>query len=149
MVRLFSGRDGSRRAQMSMEYLAVVGLSLLMIIPMVVLYYRESASLQSDVAASQLEKIGLSLIDAAEEVYYLGPPSQKALVVTFPRGVSSVVVDPELLTFTYMTPDGESVLSFSSSLPLNMSGSLRAFPGPHHILVSANGSFVQLREGGS
>ena len=147
MYRRRRGKSSlEKKAQVSMEYLAVIGISLFLIMPMVIIFYERSGSLQDDVNAAQLEKIGLDIIDAAEEAYYLGPPTQKSLDINLPQGIQAVTIGAEDVTFDYTTLQGTSSLSLTSKLPLNMSGTINTHPGPQTLIIKAHKNGISINE---
>ena len=64
------------KAQASMEYLLVAGLIILVILPSIYIFYSYSHRSNVEISQSQLNKVGRGIVDAAEEVYYLGEPLQ-------------------------------------------------------------------------
>lgn len=129
-----------------MEYLIIVGFSLFLIVPMIVVFYTQATSLQDDITAAQLERIGLEIIDAAEEVYYLGTPSQKHLVIYLPPNVHDITFDEDTVTFRYAVTGSIFTMPLSSELPLNLTGSMDLYEGRHHVVVQANDLSVTISE---
>ncbi len=136
----------SSRGQVSMEYLMVVGLSFLLITPLAVLFVYQSNSMSSEIQAVQMERVGQEIISSAEEVFYLGSPTQKVLKVYFPERLSSVTVESQAVVFNMTV--GDSTLSYPaySELSLNMSGSIGNYPGPHILLIKSEENTVNIAE---
>ena len=139
-------RRFSRRAQISMEYLTVVGISLFLLMPMIIIFYQQSGGLTDDINAAQLEKIGLELMDAAEEVYYLGPPTQKFMVIYLPQHINNIVISQQELLFNYSVTGGTRIYSLGTNIPLNLSGTLKTFQGQHRISVQAQANGVNISD---
>ncbi|MBD3209535.1 hypothetical protein GF367_03910 [Candidatus Woesearchaeota archaeon] len=139
-------RRSSARAQISMEYLAVVGVSLVLLIPMILIFYQQSGSLRDDINAAQLEKVGLELMDAAEEVYYLGPPTQKYLLLHLPGQVNTVTINQQEILINYTTTSSTRYYSLFTDLPLNMSGAIDAFQGQHKVSIQATDTGVNISD---
>lgn len=129
-----------------MEYLAVMGLSLLLVIPMVVIYYEQSSSLSDDINAARLQKIAQETIDAAEEVYYLGAPTTKTLTIHMPRNVQAITIQDASIVIEYTTTYGQSSYIASSELALNLTGTLQTHEGPHRVSVKAGENNIQISE---
>ena len=129
-----------------MEYLVVIGLSLLLITPMVIIFYQQSMSLEDDIITAQLSQIGALIIDAAEETYYLGAPTQQLITIHLPRGVKNITIHPEEVFFEYDAPGRAATLSTATRLPLNMSGDLRTYPGRHAIIIKATAHGITIHE---
>ena len=90
-----------RKAQASMEYLLVVGLVILVILPSIYIFYSYSQRSNEEIAQGQVNKFGTQIIDAAEKVYYLGGPSKTTLDLTMPKGVRNMEIwcNQELVFF--------------------------------------------------
>jgi len=126
-----------------MEYLAVVGISLFLIIPMIVAFYHQSASIEEDIRIAQLEKATRELIDAAEEVYYLGPPSQKKLILHLPPGVNNATLQGDTIALTY----DEDKKHYATAEPdLNLTGTLSTAQGRHDVTITARQDTVEVND---
>ncbi|MDD5086341.1 MAG: hypothetical protein PHV16_01185 [Candidatus Nanoarchaeia archaeon] len=100
------------RAQASMEYLLVAGIVLLVILPSIYIFYNYSHRSNVEIGQSQVDNIGKKIVDAAEEVYYLGGQSKITLDLTMPEGVKNMEIwcNQKLV---FLMEDG-SELSFNS-----------------------------------
>jgi len=116
----------NRKSQSSVEYLFVVAIALLMIIPASVIFYRYSSDSQSGLISSQIYKTGNDMIHAAELMYSIGPDSWKTVDVTLPPDVSSVIIyndsDWNELVLTYGPYDSSAVF-FTKTILLNSTAS--------------------------
>lgn len=130
-----------------MEYLLVVGLSMLLIIPTIAIFATQSISLREDIASAQVERIGQELLGSAEEVYYLGPPTQKEVIITLPEGVTNISIDGQEIVFQYHYDGGIFTYPLYSELPLNLSGNITRFQGLHTITVKAEETGIVISEG--
>lgn len=133
----------SIKGQVSMEYMTIMGLSLLLLMPLVVIFAQQSNSLQEEVDAVQIEKIGLSIIDSAEELFFLGSPSQKLLEIYFPNSIEQITIESQAIVFYYN--DNESFAA-ESSLPLNLTGTINIHPGIHNVLIKAETANINISE---
>ncbi len=127
-----------------MEYLAVIGLSLLFIMPMIVIFFDQTNSLQEEIDYAHIEKIQTVLIDAAEEIYYIGPPSQKQLDIYFPEHIKSVLVQDQEIQISIESLS--TPLIQYTQLPLNLTGSISTHAGIHHVTVTATDTGVTISE---
>lgn len=137
-------RDDST-GQVAMEYLIVFTMAFFMTIPLIIIFSVQTNNMQSDIAGAQLNKMASEIIDAAEEVYYLGSPSQKTLEVTFPRGLRDVVVEPNSLVF-YMWGESYNYTHYEDTL-VNLTGSLRSSTGVRPVKVIATSTGVMITDG--
>lgn len=129
-----------------MEYLAVIGISMFLIIPMIVAFYHQTTTLEDDIHAAQIEEISLELIEAAEEAYYLGPPTQQKLTLNFPPGVTGVAIHPQSVEFTYTTMNGQSTYIATTDIPVNLTGNLSTHQGRHDVRVEARQHTVKVKD---
>lgn len=132
--------------QVSVEYLSVIGLSLLMIIPLLVVFAMQSQGFQEDVNTTHLEKVGTELIASAEETFYLGPPTQKQLHLYFPDNLESITFESQAIVFTMERGGSSFEFPATSNLPLNLSGSLSLHSGPHTISVQAEETGIVIQD---
>lgn len=124
----------------------VVGLSFLLIIPMVIVFYNHSGALNDDINIAQIERVSQELIAAAEEVYYQGPPSQQRITIFLPQGLQEAQVQPQLLLFIYTTSTGDYTYDYSSNIPLNLTGDIKDHPGRHELIIKATTNSVTITE---
>ncbi|GIU69874.1 MAG: hypothetical protein KatS3mg002_1110 [Candidatus Woesearchaeota archaeon] len=66
-----------RRSQISMEYILITAFSLLVAMPLVILFFNYSQNYNNELSLSQTNKVMDEILNSAETVYYLGEPSQK------------------------------------------------------------------------
>jgi len=134
-----------------MEYLLVTGLIMLVIVPSIYIFYSYSHKSNEEIAQSQVNRFGTQIIDAAEEIYYLGGPSKTTLDLTMPKGVKGMEIwrNQELVFFLN---DG-SEISFKSMVNItsNIACTGRCYytftdrfysQGIKHVVVIAKGDHV-------
>jgi len=132
----------SFKAQVSMEYLLIFGIALMMTLPLIVIFVEQTDNVQADITNAQMTKVSSKIIDYAEAVYFMGEPSQKTLQIDFPKGVNSVVVGSNIITFNVTTTDRNYVVMVDTIAVLN--GSIRNFEGLHIITFKAVNNTVQI-----
>jgi len=131
-----------RRGQASIEYLIILGFTFLMLIPLIYLFYTQQNSFQSDVAASQADKVVQKIADAADAVYYLGEPSQQTLLLNYPDNILNITVTGQSVSFLIEGTGGKyEVIKWTSA---NLTGNLSPSEGLHHVIVQAHGGVVVL-----
>lgn len=89
----------SRLAQASLEFLMIVSVSLVMSMPLVLIFTNQQDSLRADIISAQIERVATNVADTADEVYYMGPPAQKTIRVDFPQGINEVILDDNRIIF--------------------------------------------------
>ena len=114
----------SRYSQSSLEYLLVVALTFAIIVPTTYLFYSYSRESSQEIADAQVAKLGKSIIDTAETIFYSGQGSKTTLELNIPDNVGSVtIIDGRELVFNITTNFGVSEAVFFSSANITTSGS--------------------------
>lgn len=113
-----------RSSQASMEYLLIVALTFAIIVPTAYLFYNYSKELDQEVIDAQITKIGRSITDAAEVIFYSGQSSKTMLDLNIPDSIASAeVIDGRELVFNITTSFGTSEIVFFSSVNITTSSS--------------------------
>ncbi len=120
---------------MSMEYMIVMGFALLMTIPLVVVFFQQSAAAADQVNAGKAAQIARDIVDKAEQVYYLGEPTKTTITVSMPESVTQVIISGSDLTIRLQTSSGETDIVVPSSV--NLTGSISNEPGFHTVSIRA------------
>lgn len=129
-----------------MEYLLVIALVTILIIPTSYIFYRYAQSSSERVKAGQIEKMGNDIMDAAETIYYLGAPSRQDIDEQMPEGVYNITifknwgVEPRINELVFYTRFGGKLSEkvFFSRVNINGSFSKRDWaPGAKTIRVEA------------
>ena len=133
------------RAQASFEYLAVLALTLVIIVPSIYLFYNYSKQSKEEVTDSQTISIGKQIIDNARFVHYSGRDSKITLDIEIPEDVETISVQGgKELVFDLTTSAGNTQLVFFSEIvdlemyvdPLNI-GSLEKPTGTLKLEIKA------------
>ena len=130
-----------------MEYVLVTALFLLVFVPTTYLFLSQISKSSDELSKSKLTKLGTSIVNAAEEVFYQGPPSSVTLREDMPQGVKSMYITsdwsatPQVnqLIFNYSGSTGSELLVFTSRVNINGSFSGTAFSaGKKNIEITAS-----------
>ena len=127
-------------AQVSMEYLVIVGFVLLITAPLIIIFYEHTATTNDQVITSQSDKIAKKIVDNAESVYYLGEPSKTRIKVYMPNNVEEIILQDYEVVFKVKTNSGISDIAHTSNV--NISGSVSTTPGIHYISIESRGDYV-------
>ena len=130
-------------AQVSVEYMALIGFVTLITIPLVIIYSTYSQQSKESITSAQIHQVAKKIVDAAESVYYLGEPSQTTLKVNIPDDV----VDVDLsygyeVVFKVKSTSGISDIVQVSSV--NITGSLPTNRSSYSIIVKALSDHVEV-----
>ena len=78
-----------KKAQISVEYMMIIGFATLMALPLLIIYYNYTSDATEAVASGQALQIARLIADSSESVYFLGSPSQTTLKLNFPDNIDS------------------------------------------------------------
>ena len=132
------------KAQVSMEYLIIFTIAFMMTLPLIVIYSQQTQNVQADVTQVQIYKLATKISDYAEQVYYMGEPSQRTLIINFPKGINSVTISGNDILFNVTTTDlTYTVLKETTA---NLTGNIETFEGPHTIVFKAEANAVTITE---
>lgn len=102
----------------------VVSLTLALIVPTTYLFYYYSKESSQEITDAQVTRLGRTIIDNAESIFFAGQNSRTVLELNVPDNIqSAVIVDGRELIFSVSTPSGISEIVFFSSVPLSTKSS--------------------------
>ncbi len=130
------------KGQLSVEYLIVVGFALLMTIPTVIIFFSQSNSNIESVNNAQAQIVVRKIIDSAEKVYYLGPPSQTRIKATMPAGIENITITNRAIKVTMISSGGQNDIVEGSDV--NITGNLSAISGTVYIKIQSIGDTVNI-----
>lgn len=142
----------NKKAQVSMEYLAIFSIAILMILPLIIIFVVQTQNIQADITDSQTQKISEKILSSAEEVYFMGEPAQKKIAVQFPKGIKSVSMhnlnNGSYLNFTVTKGAAEyEVLQPPAKLNIFLLyGEIKSFEGTHYLTIKAQDSYINITE---
>ena len=107
-----------------MEYLLIVALTFAIIVPTAYLFYNYSKESSQEIIDAQITKLGRSITDSSERIFYSGIGSKTTLDLNIPNSINNVLmVDGRELVFNVTTSFGISEIIFFSSVNLTTDGS--------------------------
>ena len=125
MVRRTSlGQAG--RGQLSFEYILIIGMALLIIVPSIMFFLRYSQGSKDAVTHNRVQEIGLAMTKSAAEAYALGKSSWLTLEVNMPAEVEGVYASKAFgagfaeteLVINYRTQQGVTTAVFYPPIPI-------------------------------
>tara|TARA_Y100000310_G_C20562970_1_gene753990 strand:+ start:658 stop:1104 length:447 start_codon:yes stop_codon:yes gene_type:complete len=104
----------SKSGQASFEYLAVLALTLLILVPAIYLFFSYSRDSKEDIIDANVNKIGREMVDIVNYVYYSGEGSKITLEVDIPSDVKEIKVDDNFkeIIFVLDTGKGDNEMVF-------------------------------------
>jgi hypothetical protein len=142
-----------KKAQSGVEYMAVVGIALLVLTAGTLILSNYSRSINDQVITNQITIIGNTIINNAETMYVLGNESWVTIEFNFPTSVKSTIInDNKDLVFSYYTSSGESNVVFflekfnisNQSSPCVGACSVDITPGLNRVKIRSGGNFVTI-----
>lgn len=132
---LYGSEMYMEKAQVSMEYILITAFSLLVAIPLIVLFFQYSQTYNNEVTLNQANKVMDEILNAAETVYYLGEPSQKTITVYFPKDVQQVILEQGYFSFTIN--NGGNTYTLYRAAQINFTGNISSNAGAKNLKVRA------------
>lgn len=121
-----------RRAQLSIEYLIVLGVVLLLIVVPAAIFLTSftQESVGEQVSRDQLDRLGEGITTSAEHVYYLGLYSQRTTTLPIPRGIQDahiIHVEQPNNNFYYLRlvrtrNDAQEIRYYQTRAPIRLNG---------------------------
>lgn len=107
------------KAQSALEYLMVMAIVFMIIVPTVYLFYSYSKQSTEQMVYPQINDIGRTIINNAESVYYSGKHSKIVIDVDMPDKINDVyVLYNRELVFNISTDFGDNEMVFFSNIDL-------------------------------
>jgi len=132
------------KAQISIEYLIVVGFVTFVIIGVLGIAIIYSGSVKDKIKFNQLTSFANKLISSSESVFYRGEPSKATISAYLPEGVESIEIYPNDILIKIRTSSGKNRISFSSDVSL--SGEITSSPGLKKIIITAQENNVLISQ---
>ncbi|MBW2965908.1 hypothetical protein KY342_02260 [Candidatus Woesearchaeota archaeon] len=128
------------KAQVSMEYLLIIGFVAAITIPLILIFNSHSAEINENIIANQADNIASKIVDSAESVYYLGNSSRVTFRVYIPKNIDMITIGNNEVVFFVKKLNGISQVVKYSPVPIN--GSISSESGVYNIVVESKGDYV-------
>lgn len=135
-----SENDIGKRAQVGLEYMFIIAITTVVVIALLGISGYYTREVEDSISESQLDAIGKDIIDKAESVYYFGEPSRIVINVFIPKGIDSITVNENELSFKFKTPGGQSDMFYKSNVPIQ--GSIQSSYGVHNVIIESREGHV-------
>jgi len=113
-------RSVKSKAQVSVEYLIIIGISFAILIPAGYFFYNYSKSSNDATIRTQITQIGNSIITSAESIYGLSEGSLVTLELRYPQNIRDVyILDGKELVIKYELSSGMNEAVFFSKIILS------------------------------
>ena len=146
--------DWNFKGQSSVEYLSIVAIALMVLIPGSYLFLNYSRGATEQVSGNQLNLAGREILAEAEKMHVVGTNSWVTLDVSLPGTfIEGAIVDGQEFYFKYGTRSGESYTVFfpvgfqisnSADAPCVDECDLGFTVGLNKVRVQSQGGFVSI-----
>jgi hypothetical protein len=130
------------RAQVSVEYMILVGFLLVITIPLILVYNSQYKGTNEQIISNQAYQLGQKIVDTAESIYYLGQPSKTTLKIYIPNQIQNISIGSNEIVFNVMVSGGIDQVVKVSSVPIN--GTIQSSSGIHYVMFQSVGSYVNI-----
>ncbi|MEK6967061.1 MAG: hypothetical protein AABX51_00345 [Nanoarchaeota archaeon] len=83
------------RAQASVEFMLVLGLGMVILLPATILFYNYSQDQSRELELQQVIRLGNQIVNEAERVYYYSDPSKLEIQGIVPSNVFNITVESD------------------------------------------------------
>ena len=121
------------RAQASVEFLMVLGLGMVILLPATLLFYQYSQNSNEELKFGQITRLGNDIANQAEKVYYYSDPSKIEIEGIMPSDVYNLTLQTDwpnkvnIITFWIRSGGKNQSFPFLSRVNINGTFSPRAF----------------------
>jgi hypothetical protein len=120
-----------RNAQVSMEFIMVIALSMMILLPGIYLFRNYAFESSDQITTARLNEVSNIILMKAKKMYYYGPPSKSTIELDMPPQLGSmyVIANPDnteeteyYLGFSLLTSRGTEEITYYSDVPLKIAG---------------------------
>ncbi|MCM2325563.1 MAG: class III signal peptide-containing protein [Candidatus Woesearchaeota archaeon] len=111
-----------KRGQISVEYMMIIAVSLMIIIPASLLFRSFVFESSDKLMKNRINEVSSLILLKANKVHYYGPPSKMLFSVDMPPGIGNMYIlnksNEHYLAFKFLGANGEEELLIESDVPL-------------------------------
>ncbi len=114
----------TKRSQIALEFLLVMSITMVMLFPTMSLFSNFVTESTKEVINVQIDYVGKSMIDTAQQMYYYGNSSMTIVEYKFPQRIKEMRINSNPKTnyyeiaFTIELPGGEITKAYPSPIPI-------------------------------
>lgn len=135
---------GKGSGQTAMEYLIIVSLVMVFMIPIWTYVTNTQQSTSSELALTYAKNTANQLADAADLVYSQGPPAKIRINVYIPYGVQNITIINNTVKFEVWSELGTTDIFAFSTAQIN--GTIPKKQGYYWIDIEATDNIVQINQ---
>lgn len=131
-----------RQGQVSLEYMAIIGLALLISTPLMIEVQDSSRELQNSFDNALVQNALDSIEEGASLVHTQGPPAKTTFDVRLPEGIEATNVTDKYVLIERRVSGATS--DFFVGFDFNVDGSIPSNAGVHTIKAEAEQGYVNI-----
>ncbi len=132
------------KAQVSLEYLLIMGFALVITLPLIVFFFSNATGLNERVTFHQAERVARDVVAAAEKVYFVGEPARTTLKVNMPDNIVDVRIEGREFLLRARVSDADADIYEVSDV--NLTGNISHTMGVKYVLIKAGDQVVTVTE---
>lgn len=133
-----------RQGQVALEYIAIVGLALLVATPLIIEAQESSQSMRESFQNGLAKNALNNVEEAASLVHSQGPPAKVTFDIRLPDGITRANVTDNYVHIRRSVGAGET--NFYNTLDFNVTGDLPENAGVHTMVAEAEEDHVNITE---
>jgi len=134
----------TRKGQVGIEYMVVVGFVSFAIIAVISLAFVYSGEIKDSIRLNQVESFAGQLVNSAEAVFFAGEPSKSTIKLYLPDGVESIEINSNSVFITTRVSGALNKRAFDSKVP--MQGSISSGEGLKKLSIEAFSDYVSITQ---
>ncbi|MFW5991224.1 MAG: class III signal peptide-containing protein [Candidatus Nanoarchaeia archaeon] len=131
-----------KRGQVSLEYVLMVGIALMLLMPLMLIYINHQQTIKDDVNIIQSRKIVESIVDNSEKLHFIGSPAKTTLKARFPEEIQDINITNNRVIFFVRNQD--TVITVYKYSDANLTGDLDPSPGMRRIVITAEDNYINI-----
>ena len=137
-------KKSNRKAQVSFEYLIIMGFVTFIIITILGIALFYGNSIKDRIRITQVNNFANKIISTSESVFYAGEPSKATINTYLPENIEEVLIDEtdNALVISVRTSSGVTRTAFQSNVPIT--GILTTSAGLKKIEIKAEDQKVNI-----
>jgi hypothetical protein len=131
-----------RTAQISMEYLIIIGFVMFILIPLLLFYADFSKETHDQVLLNEVSQVARKIADEAETVYFVGDPAKTKMRIYLPEDLVNATLTNQEIVLILHVYGGDNEVVIPTKVMMN--GSLPTTKGNHDLYIKAKGNWVEI-----
>jgi uncharacterized protein (UPF0333 family) len=132
------------RAQVSMEYIIIVGFLMVILIPLFMVYSDVSKQTHDKVLVNEFYQVARKAADEVETIYFIGDPARTRVKIFLPADLTNATIENQEIVLTAHVYGNSDEIVVPTKVHMN--GSFPMTKGVHNLLLQAKGNWVEISE---